>query len=123
MRFGELVKQARINANLTIRALASQVGVVPSYLSELENSVKPAPTNNEDFLSRLSEILNLTRTDVDMAIADDLRVRKNKRIRNLFAHNPQLAADFFRASEDVDDEALTDMFQKMIKTLGEKPNE
>lgn len=58
MTFAEKIKTLRINKGIGLNELAHRVGISPSYLSELERGIKPAPLG--EILVRLAEELGCT---------------------------------------------------------------
>ena len=56
MPLGDLINKARLGKQLSLRGLARQVGIVPSYLADIENDRR---TPSESVLFRISAILGL----------------------------------------------------------------
>lgn len=59
MHFGATLRLLRIDAGLSLRELASQIGVSSAYLSRVENGHDPAPT--PDRLIAIADVLELPR--------------------------------------------------------------
>ena len=61
--FGESVRLRREQLGMTVRGMASEVGMSPIYLSDIERGKRPAPSgiiSGKDYLTLMSERLNLT---------------------------------------------------------------
>ena len=56
MPLGDLINRARVGKQLSLRGLARQVDIVPSYLADIENDRR---TPSESVLRRISAILDL----------------------------------------------------------------
>lgn len=71
MAFGEYVKQKRQEKGITLRGLAEKLGIVPSYMSDIENNKRNAP--NQDILKKMIEVLELNEEEsnelLDLAAA------------------------------------------------------
>lgn len=59
MHFGATLRLLRVDAGLTLRALARRIGVSSAYLSRVENGHDPAPT--PDRLIAIADALGLPR--------------------------------------------------------------
>lgn len=72
MRFGEYLKQKRLEKNINLRKLAEIVDIAPAYLSDIENCKRNSPT--EDKLTKILDTLTLnkeeTNTFLDLAAKD-----------------------------------------------------
>lgn len=56
LSFGEWLREARIEKDITLRSLAGQLGITPAYLSDIENGHRiPA----EDVIQKLTDALEL----------------------------------------------------------------
>lgn len=70
MTFGKYIKTRRLKLDIGLRELAEQIGISPSYLTEIENNKKPAPSN--DILDQIAKLLNIN--DDSLALFFDLAV-------------------------------------------------
>lgn len=69
MKFGTYTKQLRINARMTLREFAKQLGIDPSNWSKIERGIIP-PASNDTLVPSISQILNLTEEEAQQL--DDL---------------------------------------------------
>lgn len=61
--FGAYLREERIKAGWTLRKLAEEIGVSPTYLSGIENNTLPPPT-----MERLDKISSTLGTPIDLLI-------------------------------------------------------
>lgn len=61
MTFGEFVKEKRQSLNITLRAFADELGIAPSYVSDIEKGKRNAPT--QDILEDMVRVLHLNDND------------------------------------------------------------
>jgi transcriptional regulator with XRE-family HTH domain len=113
MAFGQLTKEHRIRAKLTLRDFCQKAGLDPSNWSKVERGVNPPPRDART-LERIAKVLNLTdagRTDyLDMAAIERREFPED------VASNVDLMKAlpaFFRSARD---HALTD---EELKAFGE----
>ena len=90
-KFGEFITAKRKERNLTLRGLASSLGIAPAYMSDIEKSTRNAHT--QDILDKIADVLELTNDEKNMlldlaatdkdAIAQDLtnQVSENSAVR------------------------------------------
>ena len=57
MMFGEYIKQKRQEKGKTLRGLADEIGIAPSYMSDIEKGKRNAPT--QEYLEKLITVLEL----------------------------------------------------------------
>ena len=88
---GEILRQSRIKAAISLRSLASEMDITPSYLSDIENDRR---VPSEDVLRRLSSRLNL---DVDEVMA--LAGRFGEQAERYLKEQPAAIALFRKISE------------------------
>lgn len=63
MKFGEFIKQKRLEMNISLRNFTELIGYDPSNWSKIERGILPPPPyNNEDInlYQRIGKVLNLT---------------------------------------------------------------
>jgi len=63
--FGSFMRQKREEKGITVRGLATMLGVTPAYVSDLEKGNRAAPRRNspKDLLERICQILMSTDED------------------------------------------------------------
>ncbi|MCL2838420.1 MAG: helix-turn-helix domain-containing protein [Oscillospiraceae bacterium] len=61
--FGEYVAARRAAVNKTIRGLAPELDMAPSYLNDIEKDNRPAP---ENFLEKMIEALKIPADEIDL---------------------------------------------------------
>ena len=117
--FTTLMEKARGTQKITLRKLGELVGCTPSFLSEVENGVRPVPKDH-DFLTRLAKVLNLDPIKVIESAERERVARNPKRLRDLFK-NHELAACYYRINEsNVTDEQLCQALMKALRELEEQ---
>lgn len=115
MSLGDFINTARVNKRLGLRALARELDIVPSYLSDIENDRR---VPSEAVLRAISEKLNLN-FDVLMQLAGRLGEDAQQ-----YLHRHELAGQLFRriAESQLDQESL-ERLMKSIDQLEEKEEE
>jgi transcriptional regulator with XRE-family HTH domain len=88
---GEVLRAARTNASLTLRALAKKLNITPSYICDLENDRR---VPSEDVLGRVASELKLP-TEELMALAGRLSHRTER-----YMKQHQAAGVLFRRIAD-----------------------
>lgn len=88
---GEVLRDARVSADLTLRDLAKKLDITPSYISDIENDRR---VPSEDVLQRLASELNL-KFDELMARAG----RVGDQAERYMKQNPAAGVLFRRISE------------------------
>ena len=104
MQFGEYLRRERQrryehDAAFSLRAMATRVGIEPSYLSKVERGQQPPPS--EQTISRLAEDLDL---DPDVLLA--LAGKVSSDLQRVIMKRPNLFAQIIRELKDVPDHAI-----------------
>ena len=98
--FGKCIRQQREDVGLSLRSVASNIGISAAYLSEIELGKRYAPTNNSNIIYKLLRVLEIPEEQVcyvmDMAytsrdyykgivdyVSKDEKLRKFIRIASL----------------------------------------
>ncbi|WP_297631625.1 helix-turn-helix domain-containing protein [uncultured Clostridium sp.] len=74
-RVGEKIKDARLKANMTQKALAKKLGVAEKYINEVELGRKVA---QESFIDKASKILKADFNDISMVVTDEDLMEERK---------------------------------------------
>lgn len=87
MKFGDYLKNLRIERRLTLRQCADQLNVDPSNWSKLERGINPAPKDSEtlkqwanffdiesDKMEQFTDFASLSRREIPLDVASDERV-------------------------------------------------
>lgn len=74
-RVGEKIKQARLKAGMTQKALAKKLGVAEKYINEVEIGRKVV---QESFIDKAAKILNADLNDVSMVVTDEALMEERK---------------------------------------------
>ena len=116
MPLGDLINKARVTKRLSLRGLAREVGIVPSYLADIENDRR---TPSESVLRRISAILDLDFDDL-MQQAGRLGEEAEHYLRQ-----ERLAGQLFRrvAETNLDQEALQELLNKLEQLEGPEDEE
>lgn len=104
MKFGSYIRQARASMqddgkSLSLRAVARELDIEPSYLSKIERDVVP-PFSTENIV-RLAQLLNLN--------SDELLARAGRispDLEKIIKAKPKLLASVLRQIEHLPDEAV-----------------
>ena len=106
MPLGDLINSARIAKGLSLRRLAREVDIVPSYLADIENDRR---IPSESVLRRLSATLGL---DFDALMQQAGRLGEEA---ELYLRQEKLAGQLFRrvADTNLDQEGLQELLNKL----------
>ena len=100
IRYHRLLKEESMPEGYTLRWLATQIDVSPSYLSRVEWETVPPPSNEK--IIELAEVLEIN-PDVLLSLAG--RIREERRL---------LLTKLFSALENgVDDRQVMDLFKEI----------
>ena len=99
MSLGDAINEARVGKRLGLRALARQLEIAPSYLSDIENNRR---IPSETVLLKMSQLLDL---DFDMLMQQAGRLGEDA---EQYLRQHQLAGQLFRriAKSQLDPEVL-----------------
>ena len=108
MSVGDIVNEARVRKRLGLRALARELNIAPSYLSDIENDRR---VPSESVLRDMARVLEL---DFDQLMQEAGRLGKGA---EQFLRENELAGRLFRrmAQSQLDQEAL----EKLMSSLEE----
>ena len=114
--FGAYVKARREALGKTVRGLATELGMTPAYLSDIENGNRYAP---EKYLSKIIEILLITGEE-DLNTFYDLAGKARNDIFpdiNPYIGNKAIARVALRKARDLDisDSQWQDFINRMAK--------
>lgn len=109
---GDVLREARNKAELSLRALAKKLDITPSYISDIENDRR---VPSEDVLHQLADVLKLKFDDL-MALAG----RVGDRTERYLKQHPQAGVLFRRLEErGVGDDQIQRLIKEVDK-MGEK---
>lgn len=74
-RVGEKIKEARLKAGMTQKALAKKLGVAEKYINEVEVGRKVV---QESFIDRAAKILKTDLNDISMIVTDEALMEERK---------------------------------------------
>ncbi|WP_304681503.1 helix-turn-helix domain-containing protein [uncultured Clostridium sp.] len=63
MKFGEYIKDKRLEKGISLRELASRVGISPSYMSDIEKGRRNAP--NKEKVDKIAEVLFYSEEEIN----------------------------------------------------------
>ena len=110
IRIHRLLKEESKPEGYSLRWLATNIDVSPSYLSKIEREVVPPPSNEK--IIELAEVLEIN-PDVLMSLAG--RIREERRL---------LLTKLFSALEnDADDKQLLNLFKEIRNEKRQKQKE
>jgi transcriptional regulator with XRE-family HTH domain len=102
-KFSEIVKEARLKMNITLRKFASEMALSPTFVSKMEAGEYDPP--KEENIIKIAEFLGL---DKDELLAKASKVSKD--VQDKILEAPKLYASFLRK---VDKEKI----EELLKTL------
>lgn len=103
--FGALVREAREAQGITLRKLCEQIGVSPTYLSQIEQSKFPPPT--EEKIKLIAKLLKLD-SDELMALADKVP----SDLTSIMIDRHKEAGVFLRTAKDLPSDAWEKLQQQ-----------
>jgi transcriptional regulator with XRE-family HTH domain len=110
MRFGERVRELRIQRGLTQRGLAKSIGVSDTYISKVENgNLHFGDYPSDKFIHKLADILDADEEEL-LLLADKVPVAIRQRVRE----RPEV----FRKLAGLDDKTL----DRLLAQLEDKSN-
>ena len=74
-RVGEKIKEARLKAGMTQKALGKKLGVAEKFINEVETGRKIV---QESFIEKAAKILNTDLNDVSMVVTDEALMEERK---------------------------------------------
>lgn len=63
LNFGEYIKSKRLEKGISLRELASKVGISPSYMSDIEKGRRNAP--NKEKVDKIAEVLFYSEEEIE----------------------------------------------------------
>lgn len=119
MKFGEYLKQKRMEKGITLRNFADLVGIAPSYMSDIEKSKRNAPT--EDILNKMIEALDLNDDErnnmLDLAATSKDLLAKD--ITEYVSDNPNVRVALRKAKDlNLGDDEWIKIIEDMINKKG-----
>jgi transcriptional regulator with XRE-family HTH domain len=116
--FGKELRKIRIDKNLVLKNMADDLDFSSSYLSAIECGKRKIP---DDIITRLSAIYDLSEEEID-----DLKNSKNKssenlviNINNISTEKRNLALQFARRFDDIDDDTANNIVLYLKNKSGE----
>lgn len=125
MTFGEFLNMKRIEAKITIRKFASEVGISPSFLCDLENGNRAFPAKSKktpDLLEKMIFALNLNENDSKLFkdYAEESMLLGN-RLPNEISDYLQRVPEAQQALRLANEKSITnEEWEKFIQILREK---
>ena len=74
-RVGEKIKEARLKAGMTQKALGKKLGVAEKFINEVETGRKIV---QESFIEKAAKVLNTDLNDVSMVVTDEALMEERK---------------------------------------------
>jgi HTH-type transcriptional regulator, competence development regulator len=104
MSFGEFIRQCReekraADPGFSLRRVAANIGVEPSYLSKVERGEQPPPS--EETVLALAKVLD---EDPDVLLA--LAGKVSKELQTIIRKRPKLFAQLIRQLKNMPDHAV-----------------
>lgn len=118
MTFGAFISAKRKELRITLREVANHLGISCGYLSDVEQSRRPAPEG--DFVERISYYLNLSKTDYERLF--DLAAKSRNRVSAdlpEYIMKKDIVRAALRVSKDVN--ATDEEWQAFIEQMKNRP--
>ncbi len=116
-----VLKAARRERRITLRSLSEKTGKAISFLSEIENGIRPIP-KDESFLNGLSAFLGLSGVDIINHAKKERETQSPQRFKKLFFEDTEMLACWRRVSAKYEDDVeLRSRLKKMLDEV-EKGN-
>ncbi len=113
--FGESIAEGRRSKKVTLRKLGELTGISPSYLSEIENGIKPPPKDTE-IVKNLAIVLGLNFSQLSAsALMERAAGKASDVFAKLFGPDNKLAVSFYR--EDRTEEEINELREKIKKVI------
>lgn len=117
-RLGDLLRSIRMKADISLRRMASDLGISPAFLSAVENGKKKMP---DSWISLIPETYSLSDDEIeefkDVAYESFDTVAVN--IANASETNKKLAIRFARRFEDIDEKTSEELLSILESKLKE----
>ena len=116
MPVGDMINKARVDKRLGLRALARQLDIAPSYLSDIENDRR---VPSEAVLLKISQLLDL---DFDVLMQEAGRLGEHA---EQYLRQNQLAGQLFRriAQSQLDQRGLEELLTNLKDIEAEKEDQ
>jgi transcriptional regulator with XRE-family HTH domain len=108
MRFGQYIRQLRTAKEITLREFARQLGVSPTYISQIEQDKFSPPA--EERVVRMAQILG---EDVDELLALAGRVAED--LPEIIRRHPRELATFLRSARGLSAEDINRLAKQAEK--------
>ena len=117
-KLGDLLRSIRMKADISLRKMASDLGISPAFLSAVENGKKKMP---DGWFTLIPETYNLSDAEIeefkDVAYESFDTVAVN--IANASEANKKLAIRFARRFEDIDEKTSEELLSILESKLKE----
>ena len=112
---GEIIREKRVEKEITLRRFAEMLGVSPTYVSQCEQGEGSPPT-----AARLLEIAKILGEDADALIAMAGRVPED--LSDIIRENPKEMATFLREASGLTPEQLSKLTEqaRRLKAIQKK---
>ena len=115
MLFGEFIKQKRQEKGKTLRGLADEIGIAPSYMSDIEKGKRNAPT--QEYLDKFITVLDLNEEErnelFDLAAKSKDTIAQD--LTEYVSDNPKVRVALRRAIDlDLGDDEWIKIIEEMI---------
>lgn len=113
LNFGEYIKSKRLEKGISLRELASKIGISPSYMSDIEKGRRNAP--NKEKVDKIAEVLFYSEEEIEK-LHDLAGLSKNTISTDLSSYimESNEVRYFLRESKNRDDDKLLDDINYVI---------
>lgn len=104
-RFGEIIKEARLEKELTLADVSKSTGLALTCLSEIENGHR-MPPYKESVIFSLAALLSVSYEFLHERALFERGVRQGEGMKRLFTISPTLAYDIGESLRTMDDDTF-----------------
>lgn len=97
--FAEMLRQARIAKEFTLREVASFTGLSAGNISEMESG-RRLPPKDENILFKLAKLLGINRDELCEKAKITRKFKSEGVLEDVLLGDPELALNFYRVVED-----------------------
>ncbi len=113
MKFGQLLKKARVREQKTLREVAINAGLSVSYVSDMEHGRRKP--SSVDAVMKIERFLNVTDGSLLRAAQREKDFDVPSDAKEIYWQRPELSLALLRASTDLSEEEINELIEKIGK--------
>ncbi len=118
MKFGQLLKKARVREQKTLREVAINAGLSVSYVSDMEHGRRKP--SSIDAVMKIEQFLNVTDGSLVKAAQKEKDFDVPSDAKEIYWQRPELSLALLRASTDLSEDEINELIEKMGKKAKQK---